>query len=76
MIPNMDTYELLVLFDRYLAKRHLHFEAVAIGGAALNLLRVVSRLTKDCDMSFVSAALVAWISSAPNCSPYAIGVLI
>lgn len=38
MIPNMDTYELLVLFDRYLAKRHLHFEAVAIGGAALNLL--------------------------------------
>src|SRR5437660_4097611 len=50
MIPNMDTYELLVSFDRYLAKRHLHFEAVTIGGAALNLLGVVSRLTKDCDI--------------------------
>ena len=52
MIPNMDTYELLVSFDRYLANRHLHFEAVAIGGAALNLLGVVSRLTKDCDILY------------------------
>ncbi len=52
MIPNMDTYELLVSFDRYLAKRHLNFEAVAIGGAALNLLGVVSRLTKDCDILY------------------------
>ena len=52
MIPNMDTYELLVSFDRYLAKRHLHFEAVTIGGAALNLLGVVSRLTKDCDILY------------------------
>jgi hypothetical protein len=48
----MDTYELLVSFDRYLAKRHLNFEAVAIGGAALNLLGVVSRLTKDCDILY------------------------
>jgi len=48
----MDTYELLVSFDRYLAKRHLNFEAVAIGGAALNLLDVVSRLTKDCDILY------------------------
>jgi hypothetical protein len=46
----METYELLVWFDQYLAKRQLQFEAVAIGGAALNLLGVVSRLTKDCDI--------------------------
>ncbi len=30
MIPSMD--DLLVWFDQYLAKRHLQFEAVAIGG--------------------------------------------
>ncbi len=52
MIPSMDIYELLVWFDQYLAKRHLQFEAVAIGGAALNLLGVVSRLTKDCDILY------------------------
>jgi len=52
MIPSMDIYELLVWFDQYLAKRRLQFEAVAIGGAALNLLGVVSRLTKDCDILY------------------------
>ncbi len=52
MIPSMDIYDLLVWFDQYLAKRHLQFEAVAIGGAALNLLGVVSRLTKDCDILY------------------------
>ena len=53
MIPSMETYDLLVWFDQYLAKRHLQFEAVAIGGAALNLLGVVSRLTKDCDILYL-----------------------
>jgi hypothetical protein len=48
----METYDLLVWFDKYLAKRGLQFEAVAIGGAALNLLGVVSRLTKDCDILY------------------------
>ena len=134
MIPSMDIYDLLVWFDQYLAKRHLQFEAVAIGGAALNLLGVVSRLTMDCDILYPEIprdiaeaarafaaevrdrgdtlqedwlnngpaslanqllpqwqerlqalfsgnvirlrSLVAWISSAPNCSPYAIGVSI
>jgi hypothetical protein len=42
--------ELLVSFDRYLAERGLGLEAVVIGGAALNLLGVVSRPTKDCDI--------------------------
>jgi hypothetical protein len=42
------TYEIFELFDQHLATRKLRFEAVVIGGAALNLLGVVSRLTKDC----------------------------
>lgn len=37
-------------FDEYLEKQKLSFEAVVIGGAALNLLGVVSRLTRDCDI--------------------------
>src|SRR5215471_5560498 len=44
------TSEILGLFDQYLAERRLRFEGVVIGGAALNLLGVVSRLTKDCDI--------------------------
>jgi hypothetical protein len=40
----------LASFDRYLTERHLRFERVVIGGAALNLLGVVSRITKDCDI--------------------------
>jgi hypothetical protein len=39
-------------FDRYLAERDLHFKAVVIGGAALNLLGVISRFTKDCDILY------------------------
>ena len=42
----------ITLFDRYLEARGLRFDAVVIGGAALNLLGVVSRLTKDCDILF------------------------
>ncbi len=41
---------MLSAFDRYLAARSLRLEAVVIGGAALNLLGVVSRPTKDCDI--------------------------
>ncbi|MBC7419116.1 MAG: hypothetical protein H7328_00160 [Bdellovibrio sp.] len=37
-------------FDNYLSKRQLTFDAVIIGGAALNLLGVVSRLTRDCEV--------------------------
>src|SRR5215471_11808429 len=46
------TSEILALFDQYLAERRLRFEGVVIGGAALNLLGVVSRLTKDCDILY------------------------
>jgi Nucleotidyltransferase of unknown function (DUF6036) len=46
----MDTVTILQSFDRYLAARGLRFEAVIIGGAALNLLGIVSRATKDCDV--------------------------
>ena len=44
--------ETLAAFDRYLAERGLQFSAVVIGGAALNLLGVVSRSTKDCDVLY------------------------
>src|SRR5215467_13020296 len=44
------THEILALFDHYLAERRFRFDGVVIGGAALNLLGVVSRLTKDCDI--------------------------
>ncbi len=42
--------EILTAFDRYLADRGLPLDAVVIGGAALNLLGVVSRPTRDCDI--------------------------
>ena len=45
-----ETHTTLLAFDQYLAERRLQFDAVVIGGAALNLLGVVSRLTKDCDI--------------------------
>lgn len=40
----------LEAFDRYLAARRLRLEAVVIGGTALNLLGVVVRATRDCDI--------------------------
>ncbi len=46
----MKPAEVLAAFDRYLAARSLRLEGVVIGGAALNLLGVVSRPTKDCDI--------------------------
>ena len=46
----METKALLEKFDLFLVERGLQFEAVAIGGAALNLLGIVSRYTRDCDI--------------------------
>jgi hypothetical protein len=40
----MHTHDIIAWFDRYLEARRLHFDGVVIGGAALNLLGVVSRL--------------------------------
>ncbi len=46
----MQSREILVLFDQYLFDRGLQLDAVVIGGAAMNLLEIVSRTTKDCDI--------------------------
>ncbi|HWZ44088.1 MAG TPA: DUF6036 family nucleotidyltransferase [Candidatus Saccharimonadales bacterium] len=43
---------ILTVFDQYLSARGLRLDAVVIGGAALNLLGIVSRFTKDCDILF------------------------
>ncbi len=42
--------ETLTAFDGYLVERALRLDAVVIGGTALNLLGIVSRPTKDCDI--------------------------
>jgi hypothetical protein len=42
--------EIIPAFDAYLAARGLTFEAVVIGGSALNLLGVLQRPTEDCDV--------------------------
>ncbi len=47
-----ETQAILLSFDQYLTERRLQFDAIVIGGAALNLLGVVSRLTKDCDILY------------------------
>jgi hypothetical protein len=46
----MKVRETLLAFDAYLVERGLRFDAIVIGGSALNLLGVVSRQTKDCDI--------------------------
>jgi hypothetical protein len=46
----MDPRATLVAFDRYLADRGFALEAVVVGGAALNLLGVITRQTRDCDI--------------------------
>ncbi len=43
-------------FDAYLAERGLYIDAVVIGGAALGLLGVISRQTRDCDILHPSIA--------------------
>lgn len=46
----MKPRQTLEAFDLYLADRGLRLEAVVIGGVALNLLGIISRATKDCDV--------------------------
>jgi Nucleotidyltransferase of unknown function (DUF6036) len=46
----MKPLETIAAFDSYLFARSLRFRGVVIGGAALNLLGVVSRVTRDCDI--------------------------
>lgn len=46
----MDARETIPAFDAYLAARGLTLKATVIGGAALQLLGVIARPTKDCDV--------------------------
>lgn len=46
----MKPKETIAGFDKFLEERGLSFEAIVIGGAALGLLGVVSRQTRDCDI--------------------------
>jgi hypothetical protein len=54
--------ETIAQFDRFLADRGLRLDAVIVGGTALNLLGVVLRPTKDCDVLW--PALPSQIASA------------
>jgi hypothetical protein len=40
----------LQAFDRFLAGRGLRLDAIVVGGTALNLVGVVARETRDCDI--------------------------
>ena len=42
--------ETIAEFDRFLSCRGLEFDAVIVGGAALGLLGIISRETRDCDI--------------------------
>jgi len=46
----MDPTQTLAAFDRFLARNELRFEAIVIGGAALALLGITTRQTRDCDV--------------------------
>lgn len=46
----MDPRKTLERFDRFLTDLGLELDAVVVGGAALALLGVVSRTTRDCDI--------------------------
>lgn len=60
MIP-VHPRQTLEAFDQFLAARGLRLDAIVIGGAALELLGVISRPTKDCDILHPSlpAAILA-----------------
>lgn len=45
-----DPKEIIPKFDEFLFSRNLKFEAVAIGGAALVILDVINRSTRDVDL--------------------------
>ncbi len=51
MSPGLFTpQDIIPAFDRFLGGRGLHFSAIAIGGAALAVLGVISRFTRDLDI--------------------------
>lgn len=46
----MKPLEVIKQFDQFLSERQEYFSAVVIGGAALAILGVVARETRDCDI--------------------------
>ena len=46
----MEPRQVIIAFDQYLQQQGLRLQAVVIGGTALNLLGVLSRPTRDCDI--------------------------
>ena len=46
----MDARTTMPAFDAFLAERRLRLRATVIGGAALQLMGVIARATKDCDV--------------------------
>ena len=42
--------EIITEFDRYLDEQSLNYEAIVIGGAALALLGIITRTTRDVDL--------------------------
>ncbi|HMP48267.1 MAG TPA: DUF6036 family nucleotidyltransferase [Oligoflexia bacterium] len=46
----MNPVEIISKFDQFLHRKSKSFEAVVIGGTALNLLGVIERETRDCDI--------------------------
>ena len=42
--------ETLLACNQFLSQRGLRLDAIVVGGAALNLLGIISRETKDCDI--------------------------
>ena len=47
---NMNVSKIIAEFDSFLGTEHQEFEAVIVGGAALNLLGIVTRVTNDVDV--------------------------
>lgn len=60
----MDARVTIPAFDAYLAARGLKLRATVIGGAALQLMGVIARPTKDCDV--LDPALSAGILEAAD----------
>jgi hypothetical protein len=76
----MQPIDTIEAFDRFLRDQGLRFDAVVIGGAALSLLGVVSRPTKDVDIlvpkipqKIHAAALSRWKFARPARSYTTIG---
>lgn len=50
MKPTFDPNMIVPAFDRFLGERALSFSAIAIGGAALAIMNVIQRATRDLDL--------------------------